>query len=84
MRQFAAAVGVSARTLYAWKRRLELDDAGTTAPSKLVAVDVIGHDMGRLGSESYTIAFPSGASLRVPRDFDAERVSELVMVLRTC
>jgi len=43
MREFASLHGVSACTLYYWRRRLAaLDDGPEPATGKLVAVDVVG------------------------------------------
>lgn len=86
MRHFARLAGVSACTLYAWKRRLAADGTATTAGSGpgLVTVDVIGRGARPSETGSYEIGFTNGTSLRVPSDFDAARVGELVLVLRAC
>lgn len=86
MREFAVEAGVSAWTLYSWKRRLSVS-SGAPVPSdpELVAVEVVGGRKAiRAGMGGYELALPNGARLRVPRDFDAARVSELLAVLRAC
>ena len=85
MQRFAELAGVSTCTLYAWKRRLAVGGVeGRKGKSQLVAVDVIGRDARSPVGDMYEIRFPNGASLRVPRDFDIARVSDLVAVIRAC
>ena len=86
MREFASLHGVSACTLYCWRRRLAaLDDGPEPATGKLVAVDVVG---GAREADSTTVGYEvlltNGARLRVPRDFAASRVAELLAVMRSC
>lgn len=81
MRQFADEAGVSAWTLYTWKRRLR-ESRSASAPSdpELVAVEIVGGRKSiRAGTGEYEIALANGARLRVPRDFDAARVSSADM-----
>jgi transposase-like protein len=83
MRRFAALHDVSACTLYQWKRRLAADrDAQTCEGGRLLAVDVVDEGEARTRENTYEISFADGTCLRVPRDFDAARVAELVAVVR--
>jgi transposase-like protein len=88
MQRFAALHGVSACTLYMWRRRLSAAASGAAddAP-RLVAVDVVGSvrpaEVGT-ADDRYEIQLANGLSLRVPTDFVAARVAELVSTLRTC
>lgn len=84
LRRFAAVHGVSAWTLYGWRRRLSGKPTITPAiEPRLVAVDVIRAQPGSAAS-TYEIALPGGACLRLPRDFEARRVAELLEALRPC
>lgn len=86
MREFAALHGVSACTLYVWRRRLAAESEGVRASSgTLVAVDVVG---GAREPDSTTVGYEvllaNGARLRVPPDFAASRVAELLELMRSC
>jgi transposase-like protein len=83
MREFAAQHGVSACTLYQWKRRLSSDpNAERGEVGSLVAVDVIKPADAPTRAESYELSFANGISLRLPRDFEVARVGELVALVR--
>ncbi len=83
LRRFAALHGVSAWTLYGWRRRLSSKSTITPiAEPQLIAVDVTRAQPG--SASTYEIALPGGACLRLPRDFEACRVAELLEVLRPC
>lgn len=88
LRSFAARHGLSAWTLYGWRRRLAVKPAQPQTSARepqLVAVDVIDAGPRRSGPAfEYELALPSGATLRLPRDFDARRVAELLTALRPC
>lgn len=87
LRSFAARHGLSAWTLYGWRRRLAIKQAQPVPEREpqLVAVDVVDADRGGARPAfEYEIALPSGATLRLPRDFDARRVAELLAALRPC
>ncbi len=86
MREFAALHGVSACTLYSWRRRLAaLDDGSESTTGKFVAVDVVGSarepDSTPVG---YEVLLTNGVRLRVPPGFTASRVAELLEVIRSC
>lgn len=83
VRTFAAQHGVSAWTLYEWRRRLADSRERPVTTSRLVAVDVVGR--GQPLSESvsgYEVHLPDGCRVRVPANFVAARLSELLSVLR--
>lgn len=84
LRRFAALHGVSAWTLYGWRRRLATRPSIPPLPEpQLVAVDVVGVQH-RPPATGYEIALPGGTCLRLPRDFEARRVAELLAALRPC
>jgi hypothetical protein len=88
MQRFAALHGVSACTLYVWRRRLSAAASGAAddAP-RLVTVDVVGSarsaDVGTADGR-YELQLPGGLRLLLPPTFVVARVAELVTTLRTC
>ena len=88
MQQFAARHGVTACTLYFWRRRLA--SASTTSSARslrgsgLVAVNVLGRSGARDESPGYEVCLPNGVCVRVPTGFDSSRVAELLEVARSC
>jgi hypothetical protein len=88
MQRFAALHGVSACTLYLWRRRLSAATPSMVEDGpRLVAVDVVGsaRPADAVGAaDRYEIQLANGLSLRLPTDFVAARVVELVTMLRTC
>lgn len=93
VRQFAEDKGLSAWSMYRWRRRLGLSKrrgrrdvgAGNEAETELVAVDVISS--GRLvssGDEGFLVV-EVGADMRVQvrRGFDEAELSRLLTVMRS-
>ena len=87
LRSFAAARGLSVWTLYGWRRRLGLTRRRmTTPPGSLVAVDLV-HEAPATSapeSEKLEVVLTDGLRVRLPRDISAERLGEVVTVLRSC
>ncbi len=81
MRDVAQVHGVTPVTLYAWRRRLR---SQRKAPSGLLAVDVLGGLEPPGASPGYEVVLPGGLTIRAPRDFDANRVRDLLEAVRTC
>ena len=85
MRELSMRHGVSACTLYMWKRRLHGERSDRPAASRLVAVDVVGSSRGELeASGCYEVILPDGCRVRVPSNFSGARVAELIGALRSC
>jgi hypothetical protein len=83
MRQFAAQCGVSAWTLYQWNRRLAVGrPTARSQASRLLAVDVVGVHGAAGRASTYELSLADGICLRVPHDFDAARVAELLALVR--
>lgn len=84
LREFAQRHGISAWTLYGWRRRLSAKASAAPAlEPQLVAVEVVGLEQ-RPREFVYEIVLQGGTCLRVPRDFEAARVAELVALVRAC
>lgn len=81
MAEFATRVGVSAWTLYDWRRRLADGDAGD-ASSRLMEVDVVPRVPS--GGGHLAVHLRSGHRIDVPADFDDSRLRRLIGVLESC
>lgn len=86
--EFAREVGVSAPTLYLWRRRLRREEGSGLAPKPnggLVAVHVLperGSDPSkRAGLALY---LKGGHRIEVNQDFDASLLRRLLAVLERC
>ena len=90
MQRFAALHGVSPCTLYQWRRRMSAADSRSAdGGPRLVAVDIVGsartvRAAGLEFDERYELQLANGLRLRLPSNFVAARVAELVSTLRTC
>jgi hypothetical protein len=87
VRGFALARGLSPLTLYVWRRKLgrtrrRRDDA---ASSGLLAVDVVDPDcVAGAISSGFEVSLANGHRVRVPANFNAARLVDLLTVLRRC
>lgn len=88
VRDFALSRGLSPVTLYLWRRKL-----GRTrrrregaASSGMVAVDVVGRDErdAAKGVSGFEVLLVNGHRVRVPDQFDAARLADLMAVLLKC
>lgn len=88
MSEFAGGRGISAATLYQWRRRLASSsvDNRVEGPdsSALLAVDVLGDSPTSACPSPYEIALSNGISLRIAHDFVPARVAELLTLVRAC
>ncbi len=85
MRELAMRHGVSTWTLYEWKRRLHIERRERKAPSRLVAVDVVGSSRSEIEAAGcYEVILPDGCRVRVPSSFSGARVAELIAAVRSC
>lgn len=82
VREFAAAEGITAATLYWWRSKLRRDRRGTT---KLVPVEVTerspGMDRGA-GANGFELQIDGSMTLRVPACFDEAELRRLIRALR--
>lgn len=81
VREFAAAEGIAAATLYWWRSKLRRDGRDVT---KLVPVEVVDHhagiDTGSLAC--FEVQIDAATTLRVPAGFDEAELRRLIRVLR--
>jgi transposase-like protein len=86
VRAFALARGLSPLTLYGWRRKLgRTRRRGGAVNGGLVAVDVVEHQpVLAETSRGFEVLLANGSRVRVPLDFEAGRLAELLTVLRTC
>ena len=85
LRAFAAERGLSVWTFYDWRRRLGRTRRRSRGTSGLVAVDVV--EEARPASEAtdgFEVILSDGCRVRVPVNFAAARLVELIAVLRSC
>lgn len=81
MREVAGNYGVTPATLYAWRRRLREDGESSGG---LIAVDVLDAEPSPRSNSQYEVVLPGGVTIRVPSDFDANRLKVLLEVVRAC
>lgn len=83
---FAASAGVSAWTLYQWRRRLAEDDGGREAAPRLVEVAVLpsAAPATARAAASLSVELRSGHRLEVQAGFDGNELRRLIKVLESC
>ena len=84
MTDYAAEIGVTAATLYQWRRRLSSRSVGGHGGSgpRLVEVTVAG---GVGTADPLVVRVTDGRrTIEVPRGFDSEDLRRLVTVLESC
>lgn len=81
MVEFASRAGVSAWTLYDWRRRLAAPEVGDVPPH-LVEVDVVSPVPS--GRGHLAVHLRSGHRIEVPADFDDSGLRRLIGVLESC
>lgn len=82
---FAAEMGISAWTLYEWRRRLGaaavVDDAGAAQPHLIeVAVAPAPHR----AAAAFVVEVGAGRRITVPAGFDSRELQRLVGALESC
>lgn len=80
--EFAARAGVSAWTLYQWRRRLSEDTESQAASPRLVEVSVAPAAEAR--SSGLAVELRSGHRIEVGGDFDGHDLKRLIGVLESC
>lgn len=80
---FAASAGVSAWTLYEWRRRLAGSGDGHDATPRLVEVSVVPSAPTSMGT-GIEVHLRSGHSLDVRSGFDDHELRRLIGVLESC
>jgi len=82
---FARERGLSAWTLYGWRVKLGRTRRRRRRGGGLVAVELVNGDLAAKGAGGwFEIELANGNRVRVPPDFEAARLSELVLALRSC
>ena len=85
LRAFAAERGLSAWTLYGWRRKLGRSRRRRRGAGGLVAVELVEGVPAMEQVESrFEVVLADGCRVRVPADFEAARLAELIGVLRSC
>lgn len=88
MTEFEAKIGVTAVTLYPWKRRLSTrvespSEPSATRPSGLIQVALDG-SVAADAPAMFIVRLSSERSVEVPQDFDAEALEQLLGILEAC
>lgn len=85
---FAEELGVTATTLYQWRRRLSAARAGDgrcqPSPKGLVEVTVDSRRMAPGDTKSYVVRLGAERSIEVPGTFDDAELRRLVTVIESC
>lgn len=87
MAAFAEELGVTATTLYHWKRRLA--EENSTAPASrarrggLIEV-AINDEVPTAGPDGFVVRLKQERCVEVPRDFEASALQRLIEVLEAC
>jgi transposase-like protein len=81
--KFAEEIGVTAATLYQWRRRLWRSAAGQRGQARLVEVSLATAQANSV-AESFVVRVAGGRSIEVPQGFDEGNLRRLVAVLESC
>ena len=81
MPEFASRAGVSAWTLYDWRRRLAAPSVGDASP-RLVEVEVV--PSAPSGGMHLTVFLHSDHRIEVPADLDVSGLRRLIGALESC
>ena len=81
---YAACIGVTAATLYQWRRRLSPSSAGDQGGSNLVEVSIARPMRSSPDGGLIVHVGDDRRSIEVPAGFDAEDLRRLVAVLESC
>ena len=88
--EFAAELGVSAATLYQWRRRLAdaVDGSVATESSAPELIEVVLGGSQRVprgpSPASLTVRLPGSREIEIPSGFDAEALQRVVRALESC
>lgn len=83
VKEFARVRGLSAATLYWWRSELSRRGGGRGERIELAPVTVLGAKAAPEKSvgEGFEVLLANGRRLRVPRDFDAAALRQLIATL---
>jgi hypothetical protein len=79
--EFAAEIGVNARTLTYWKWKLGRSEPPAESSRRAEFVEVVAPGREAAVCEQIEVALESGVVIRVPARFDAEALRRIVAVL---
>jgi transposase-like protein len=81
VREFAAAEGIAAATLYWWRSKVRRDGRGD---AELVPVEVVEHraDLDTAALGGFELQVDGAMTLRVPPGFDEAELRRLIRALR--
>lgn len=83
VREFAARAGISAWSLYEWRRRLSRTANGRDQHTpRLVEVAVVQQERGQVGR--LRVRLRSGHRVDVPAGFNDAELRRLILVLEAC
>jgi len=85
--EYADEIGVTASTLYHWRRRLAEDESDSHGRRPYGLVEVAIEDDRRAGKSEaaqLVVRLDSGRSIEVPAGFDGVELRRLVAVLESC
>jgi hypothetical protein len=83
VKAFAKRQGVSAWTIYQWRRRYGSRPAGHKRPTKSGFIAVKVPDKAN-SAVSFEVVVGGATTLRVPMGFDEAELTRLIRVLRAC
>ncbi len=85
MAEYAEEVGVTASTLYSWRRRLAQGDGRARSPFGLVEVTIEDEqDVPSAGTGQLVVSLGGGRRIEIPGGFDGAELRRLVRVLESC
>ena len=85
MTEYAEELGVSAATLYQWRRRLLSDDRDSGRAESFGLVEVtVERDVEGREDGAFVVHLHRDRRVDVPRGFDSAELRRLVMALESC
>lgn len=83
---YAADFGLTATTLYQWKRRLSAQSADASRSQRSTGLIQVSLDRAPLADESpgFVVRLADDRRVEVPVDFDGDALHRLLAVLETC
>lgn len=88
LRAFARERGIPAGTLSYWKHELKRRDAAREGSegsrTRFLPVKIVPPTEEPAASEGYEVLLGQGCVLRMPRDFEVERVAALLKAVSAC
>ena len=84
MTNYAERIGVTAATLYQWRRRLSSSSSDSQDRARLVEVTLARPSPASISGGLMVRLSDGRRSIEVPRGFDGDDLRRLVMVLESC